>query len=146
MSTDRTTQAVSLLQEGLSCSQAILLTYGPLFGLSRNDAVRISRGFGGGMARLSETCGAATGSFMVIGLKYSADDKTAKEDTYALIQKFAEIFNAEHGSLNCGLLTGCDLNTPEGWKYFKDNGILESHCARYVKHAAEIIEDLISLK
>jgi len=68
----RVSQAVSYFESGLSCSQAILLTYSPLFGISQDDALRISRGFGGGMGHLSETCGAITGAFMVKGCYHAS--------------------------------------------------------------------------
>jgi C_GCAxxG_C_C family probable redox protein len=44
-------------------------------------ALKIASGFGGGMGRLAETCGAVTGAFMVLGLKYgsAASDREAKE-------------------------------------------------------------------
>ena len=145
MTSDRVYQAVSRFKGGLSCSQAILSTYSPLFGLNQDDAIRIARGFGGGMARLSETCGAVTGAFMVISLKFPGDNKQAKEATYTLIQEFAKRFKAANGCLNCGLLLGCDLNTPEGKNYFKENGMLKSHCMKYVQNAAEIIEELLEL-
>jgi len=85
MMNNRVNQAVSLFESGLSCSQAILSTYSPLFGINQDDALRIARGFGGGMARLSETCGAVTGAFMVISIKYPNIDQQAKEETYSLI-------------------------------------------------------------
>ena len=56
MENNRVEQAVALFTGGMACSQAILATYGPLFGFDRDEAIRIARGFGGGMGRLSETC------------------------------------------------------------------------------------------
>ena len=145
MTKDRVEQAVTLFSGGLACSQAILATYGPLYDFSYDDAIRVARGFGGGMGRLSETCGAVTGSFMVLGLKYTGSDKQVKEDTYALIQEFSRQFKQEHCSLNCGELLGCDLNQPEGQAYFREHGMMQSHCIKYVRHAAEIIEELLAL-
>ena len=84
MTNDRVELAVELFSGGLACSQAILAVYGPLFGFDRDDAIRVARGFGGGMGRLSETCGAVTGAFMAISLKFDGTDKQTKEDTYAL--------------------------------------------------------------
>jgi C_GCAxxG_C_C family probable redox protein len=145
MADDRVQQADSLFQGGLSCSQSILATYGPLFGFDYNDAIRIARGFGGGMGRLSETCGAVTGAFMVLSLKYSGADRQTKEDTYALMQEFSRKFKAEHGSLNCGQLLGCDLNTAEGQASFRNSGMMKTHCIPYVRLSAEILEGLLSL-
>jgi len=142
---EQVNQAISRFEGGMSCSQAILSTYGPLYGLSKEDAVRVSRGFGGGMARLSETCGAVTGAFMTIGLVYPGSDKQVREDTYALIRQFAEKFIAANCSLNCAKLVGCDLGTPEGQTYFRENGLMKS-CTKYVRDAAEILEELLPPK
>ena len=48
--------AVSMFKEGFSCSQAILLTYGQELGIDKATALKISAPFGGGMARMGETC------------------------------------------------------------------------------------------
>jgi len=56
------------MEAGFNCCQAILSTYGSELGLDESLAKRIASGFGGGMARMGETCGPVTGAFMVIGL------------------------------------------------------------------------------
>lgn len=60
---------VSCFKEGFNCSQAILLVYGEQFALSREDALKVSWVFGVG-TDMGETCGAVTGTFMLIGAKY----------------------------------------------------------------------------
>jgi len=44
-------QAVNIFKEGSNCSQAVISVYAKDFGLSRENALKISRGFGGGMGR-----------------------------------------------------------------------------------------------
>lgn len=68
---DNVMRAVSNLACGYSCSEAVVAAYAPLFGMARETAARISAGFGGGMAQ-GKTCGAVTGAYMVISLKYGA--------------------------------------------------------------------------
>jgi C_GCAxxG_C_C family probable redox protein len=77
----RIEESVAYFREGFSCSQAIVAAYAPSLGLDRDTALKIASGFGGGMGRLAETCGAITGAFMVLGLKYgsAASDREAKE-------------------------------------------------------------------
>ena len=145
MVNERVNQAVSRFEGGMSCSQAILSTYGPVYGLSLEDAVRVARSFGGGMARLSQTCGAVTGAFMAIGLTCPGSDKQAKEDTYALTRNFAEKFTAANGSINCTELVGCDLGTPEGQTYFRENALMKS-CTKFVRDSAELLEELLQPK
>ena len=38
------------------------------FGLGREEAIKVSAAFGGGMGGFGEACGAASGALMVIGL------------------------------------------------------------------------------
>ena len=146
MENDRVEQAVALFTGGMACSQAILATYGPLFGFDRDEAIRIARGFGGGMGRLSETCGAVTGAFMAISLKFDGTDKQTKEDNYALLQEFARRFKSKHHSLNCTQLLDCDLGKPEDQAKFRELGRMQSHCICYVREAAQHLEELLELE
>ena len=146
MDNDRVEQAVALFTGGMAWSQAILATYGPLFGFDRDEAIRIARGFGGGMGRLSETCGAVTGAFMAISLKFDGTDKQTKEDNYALMQEFARRFKSKHHSLNCTQLLDCDLGKPEDQAKFRELGRMQSHCICYVREAAQHLEELLELE
>ena len=135
--------AVKKFGEGYSCSQAIVLTYGTLYGIDERTAKTVARSFGGGMARTCQTCGAVTGAYMVLGFKNdSADEKLAKEKTYALVQEFSRRFQAKHGHVNCRQLLNCDLGTEEGQEYFKNNNLYQK-CAGFVRDTACILEDLV---
>ena len=143
---DRANKAVTCFKEGFSCSQAILSTYSPELGIDRETALKVSGSFGGGMAQMAETCGAVTGAFMVIGLKYGkteAKDDKAKGKTYGLVKDFCTKFKARHKSIVCRELLGCDIITPEGMKYAKDNKLVDIVCPKYVRDAAEIIEEIL---
>lgn len=132
-----------------NCSQAVFSTYCEDLGQDRENALKIACAFGGGMGHLGLTCGAVTGAFMLIGLKYGKylpDDAAAKEKTYALVQEFAERFKALRGTICCNELLGCDMSTPEGEQYARDNGLWRSLCPKYVFDAATIIEDLLGLE
>ncbi|MCX6000010.1 MAG: C-GCAxxG-C-C family protein, partial [Chloroflexi bacterium] len=110
-------RAVSCFKEGFNCSQAVLSAYGPKLGLDAEKALRVSGAFGAGMGRMAETCGAVTGAFMVIGLKYGktrADDNQTREKAYRLVREFTDQFKSRHRSIVCRELLGCDISTPEG--------------------------------
>lgn len=142
----RVEQAVSCFKEGFSCSQALLSTYGVEFGLDRETALKVSGAFGGGMGRMGETCGAVTGAFMVIGLKYGntrVDDRQAKEKTYSLVKEFVEKFKSRNGSIACRELLGCDISTPEGMEIAKEKNLFATLCPKLVSDAAEIIEQTL---
>jgi hypothetical protein len=56
---DRADQAVSLMQSGFNCTQAVLSTYADMFDLDRDAALRLSTGFGVGMGGLARSCSVA---------------------------------------------------------------------------------------
>lgn len=77
----RPEDAAAYFNEGFSCSQAVVSSFSEDLGLHKETARTISCGFGAGMARTGNVCGAVTGAMMVIGLKYgktSAGDDAAK--------------------------------------------------------------------
>lgn len=66
--------AITFFDKGYACSQSVLLTFASQFELNETTAKLIASTFGGGMGRLREKCGAVTGGFMVLGLKYGNTD------------------------------------------------------------------------
>jgi C_GCAxxG_C_C family probable redox protein len=137
---------VACFNEGFSCSQALLSTYGTEYGLDRETALRVAGGFGAGMGRMGEVCGAVTGAFMVIGLvhgKTRAEDEAAKERAYQLVREFADAFKSRNGSVLCRELLGCDLTTPEGRNVAKEKGLFTTLCPKLVRDAAEIVEQIL---
>jgi C_GCAxxG_C_C family probable redox protein len=145
---ERVEAAVAAFRAGYSCSQAVLSAYAGAFGLNREMALRLTAGLGGGMGRLAETCGAVSGAILVLGLRYGsahADDRAARELTYARVREFVARFRARHGSVTCRDLLGCDISTPEGWQQAKDQALTTSLCPRLVQEDATILEELISV-
>lgn len=67
-------KAHQLFLAGYNCSQAVLCAFCEDVGLNETVARAISSSFGGGMGRLREVCGALSGAFMILGLKYGGYD------------------------------------------------------------------------
>ncbi len=52
-------------------------------------------------------------------------------------------FELRHGSCICRtLLNGCDLRTPEGQRYFKENDLLNKVCKGCVATVVETLESI----
>ncbi|MBK6281872.1 MAG: C_GCAxxG_C_C family protein [Draconibacterium sp.] len=98
-----------------NCAQTVFSLFADDLGIDEKTALKIASGFGGGMA-CAETCGAVTGSYMVIGMKYghSTSNPDDKAKTKLLIRKFNAEFKKAHGTLICKNLIGFDISTPEG--------------------------------
>ena len=140
--------AVALFQEGYYCSQSVLAAYAPLYDLSPDLAYRIASGFGSGMARMGEVCGAVTGAMMVIGLhagNTDAQDSASRDRTYGLVAEYVKRFKALHGALHCRLLLGYEIGTPEGRQAAREAGLFDSLCPLLVSDSANILADLLKV-
>jgi C_GCAxxG_C_C family probable redox protein len=138
-------KAQSCFDEGFSCSQAVFSTFAVEQGLEKETALRVSGAFGGGMAGRGEICGAASGAFMAIGLKYAkvrADDSASRDKTYALCSEFSRRFEEEFGSLQCRTILGYNLSSPEEYQAAKEAGIFKSKCSQVVGIAAQILVEI----
>ncbi len=131
-------QAVKYYEDGYNCSQAVLAVFCEDFNISKADAFKIASGFGGGMF-IGGTCGAVTGAFMVLGLKFGED----KQKPYDKIIEFADRFRRKNRFLNCGDLIGCDVRTKEGKEKAASEGLFKTVCPKMVKDAVEILESMI---
>ena len=141
---DKVQDAVSVFESGFNCAQAIVRTYGPEYGLSALDALKVSCGFGGGMRR-GDTCGAVTGALMVLGLRYGPKDVSnvsAKNNVYSKVTNFCRHFEARCESIICRELLGCDVSTEEGMKKARENNLFKTVCPKMVQTAAEILEEM----
>lgn len=139
-------EAVSCFNSGFNCSQSILSTYGTEFGIDRDIALKLATGFGGGMGRMAETCGAVTGALMVIGLKYGkcgldGDDK--REKTYELVKEFRRRFEETNGTVVCKNLLNCDIAIESELIRARDTGLFKTVCPKMISDAAEILEDML---
>lgn len=138
--------AVAKLLSGYNCSQAVLFAYCDEIGLEKNAALKLACGFGAGMGRKEEVCGAVTGGLMVLGAIHGRgenDERAATETTYAKTRELMERFRFRHGSYICRhLLEGCDLTTKEGQDYFKQNDLLNKTCKECVKSVVQILEEI----
>jgi C_GCAxxG_C_C family probable redox protein len=149
MMTTKVEQARDCFARGFNCAQSVISTYGPEFGLEREMALRVAGAFGAGMGRMGHTCGAVTGAYMVIGLKYGKvheddDEAQTKEKAYALVREFAARFAARHGTITCNELLECDVSTPEGHHQAAEKGLFKTRCPQFVQDAAEILESIIN--
>ena len=140
---DRIELAVSLFKEGYNCSQSVVAAFADMYGFTREQALRMSASFGGGIGRMRQTCGAACGLFLVAGLETGCTEgsnREGKEANYKLVQQLAEEFKKRNGSLICAQLLGLDKSaptptTPEARtaEYYK-----KRPCVKMVEEAARI--------
>jgi len=139
-------KAIRTFRSGLNCAQAVITAYSEEMKFDNNLALSVSVGFGGGMGRLQKTCGAVTGSFMVLGIhncKKLSDNKDRKEATYSMIQKFSQEFKLINGTTDCLELLKCDLKTEEGNLFAKENNLFGTVCEKCISDSVRTINKLI---
>ena len=108
----------------------------PLF--QKNAVLQRNRG---------NVCGACTGALMVLGLMYGethAGDQEGRQRTNRLNDLMMDRFSDVNGSCLCNELLGCDIRTPEGVQYARDNHLFTEFCPKMVASAVEILERILS--
>ena len=139
-------EAKALFKSGFSCSQAICAAFAEDYGIDRGMALKLSCGFGAGMARSGNTCGAVTVALMVIGMKYGrtmAVDVAARDRTYAVVQAFMAEFLRRYTSVNCTDLIGYNLKNPEEYEQARAENLFHTRCAQLVHDASQILESVL---
>lgn len=66
----RAERAEENFKKGLNCAQSVVLAFSDLTGMSREDLLRISAPFGGGIGRMREVCGTVSGMMIIAGLVF----------------------------------------------------------------------------
>ena len=139
---ERIERAVSLFKEGYNCAESVVAAFADMYGLTEEQALKMSASFGGGIGRMRLTCGAACGMFILAGLETGAtrgDDREGKSANYQLVQQLAEAFKHRNGSLTCAELLG--LKQPEGTPQAEartDQYYAKRPCSKMVEEAARI--------
>ena len=117
-------------------------------GIEFETAIRLSSGFGGGMGRMREVCGAVSGMLMVLDAVAgytSPTDNVAKKELYAKVQKLAGEFKAENGSIICReLLGGTPSSTPTPTERTPEF-YRKRPCGELVEMAADIVAEHLEI-
>lgn len=133
--------------EGKNCAQAVIMAYANEYGMDTQLAMNMASGFGGGMGKLQKTCGAASGSYMLIGLRNTEkidDDMQRAAATPKMIQNFNKQFVRINGSDQCSELLKLDLKTEEGKKRFQEKNLKDKVCSKCVSSAIELLEEMFN--
>ena len=127
--TDFSEEAKANFLAGMNCAQAVLCAFADRCGLDRDTAMKLASGFGGGIARQREVCGAISGMCMAADLirgPGEGTDKAAKDEHYAFIRGLCDAFRDETGSIICRELLGLAPNQ-------NDPPVSEARTAAYYK-------------
>lgn len=143
----RSEMAQDTFVKGFNCAQSVFSAFCDDLGIDRDMALKTACGFGAGMARNQEVCGAVTGGILVIGARYGRGEqgnRSATETTYAKVRELMERFSREHGTYICRvLLNGCELTTEQGQVSYLENDFFNRVCRPCIKSVVEILEQVM---
>lgn len=142
---NRIKTAQKIFREGFNCSQSVLFAFSDKTEIPQDILLKLGTGFGAGIAREGEICGALSAGVILLGLKFGRglEEKDSQtEVTYLKVQELFDQFKGKNSSSFCNeILNGCKLNTPEGQMKFEQEGLFEIKCMNCVSSAVEIIEN-----
>ena len=143
----RKEKAMQSFKDGYNCAQCMVIAFEDLLTIDLDTALKISSPFGGGMGRLREVCGSASGMFMVLGFVKGynePDNYEGKKELYEHVQELARRFEEANGSIICRELLGLDVKKQDAApekrteEYYK-----KRPCVEMVGSATEILEQYL---
>lgn len=140
--------ARAFFHQGANCSQSVAMAFAEECGMTSETMARIASGFGAGMGRMREVCGAVSGMVLVANLLWGCGDvacKEGKDSQYARVQELANRFRSETGSIICRELLGLEkkqdaapVSEERTPTYYQ-----KRPCIEMVALAARILEDYL---
>lgn len=143
--------AEDLFMQGFNCSQSVVAAFADIYGLTQEQALRVSAGHGGGIGRMRLTCGAVCALATLAGLECGSvkpDDKEGKSQCYKVVQQLAAEFEKEHGSICCAELLRLKRDTPLSYHASERTAEYYKHrpCVKQVISAARIFAEYLQSK
>ena len=141
----RAENAAKLFYEGYNCAQAVAVAFSDVTGLTAEQAAKMASGFGGGMGRMREVCGAVSGMLMVYSqlYGYEAPNPEAQKEVYGTVQERAGQFRDKVGSIICREILknppSDPVPSPRTEEYYA-----QRPCVRMVYLAASILDEYIA--
>lgn len=89
---------------GYNCAQSVALAFSDDVKIPKESLAKMISGFGGGMSRLREVCGAISGMVFVANILYGYSEpmnNEKKAEHYARIRELVSSFRDEVGAIRC---------------------------------------------
>jgi len=142
-------QAKRHFNSGYNCAGSVLLAVSKEPGVSRlspeSFIPRIATGFGGGVGRNGDICGALSGGVMAINIALGRDrSEDSRDPCYQAVDRFYNDFVKTFGTCKCRELTGVDLKTLQGKEAYQSQ-VHQERCNPIVawsaKRAHQVIQE-----
>ncbi len=139
--------AASHAEAEFLCSEAVLMALAECLGVESKLIPRIATGFGAGIGREGEVCGALSGAVMRLGLKFGRDVPGFTEDgrrPHWYATELIKSFQALHGDLRCRDLLGLDLTDPEDYRKYSERKLWATKCRDLITSATKQAYELLA--
>lgn len=145
---DRCANAYQYHRDGYNCAQSVVAAFLDRLDLSKEQAMAMAGGFGGGVGGShAEMCGAVSGAVLVLSLltpHTEADDREGKKQVYAIAKEFHQRYAEAFGGLTrCGELLKARPAVNEKTQAAARLGIT-AHCDVMIVTAVEIVEAMLA--
>lgn len=140
----RVEEAVGLFTSGFNCCQSVFAAYADLFGMEKEEALKLTSPMGAGIGRMREVCGTVSAMALLSGLadgNIDPEDETKKTAVYERVREMSDEFADANGSIICRELLGIlgreksAAPSERTEEYYKVRP-----CVKFVRCAAEIVE------
>jgi C_GCAxxG_C_C family probable redox protein len=126
----------------LNCAQAVLSS--AVIAMEEDPALtNVANYFGGGIARMGQTCGAVTGAAIGLGLRdLGAAEGSTKNSGFDPLQQLMRDFEERFGAVTCKGLLGCDISTDKGFRQAKKTQAL-TRCPLFVEWTIDRLAEIL---
>ena len=139
-------RAVQFAEKGFLCSEAVLLALSEAQNITSEIIPRIATGFGAGIGRHGEVCGALSGAVMGLGLRFGrsqVSETPQGSSPYQFGQTMVNLFVTRFGHIRCRDILDLDISSDEGRKKYRELKLWESKCRDLIRIATELAYDLL---
>lgn len=132
-------------EKGFLCSEAVLMAISKSLSMESPLIPRIATGFGAGIARGGEVCGALSGGIIGLGLKYGRQkpSRDERKRPYWYANILVKRFRDKLGNTSCPGLLNLDLAKQVDYEKYQVEKMWENQCREYIKSAAGIAFDIL---
>ncbi len=139
-------RAEQYAEKGFLCSEAVLLALSEVQNITSEIIPCIATGFGAGISRHGEVCGALSGAVMGLGLRFgrSQVSETPQDSSpYQFGQTMVNLFASRFGNIRCRDILDLDISSDEGRRKYRELNLWDSKCRELIRIATELAYDLL---
>ena len=133
-------------ENGFLCSEAVLMAISESLGIENELIPKIATGFGAGVARSGELCGALSGGIIALGMVFGRsknDGGLTGPGVYWFSGELVSRFRDKHGEVQCPKLLGLDVGIQEDYERYRREGMWGNQCRQYILEATGMVYDIL---